>query len=56
MLMVSLFQRKGSVREQISVKSYPVKLVIWALLVVCIVIFGTYGIGYDGSQFIYNRF
>lgn len=56
MLMVSLFQRKGSVREQISVKRYPVKLVIWALLVVCIVIFGTYGIGYDGSQFIYNRF
>lgn len=56
MFIVSLLQRNESVREQIARRSYGLKLLIWAVLVICIVVFGTYGIGYDGSQFIYNRF
>ena len=57
MFLVSLYQeKKGSVREAIDNRSFAMKLVLWCLLFFVIVIFGTYGIGYDASQFIYNRF
>jgi D-alanyl-lipoteichoic acid acyltransferase DltB (MBOAT superfamily) len=56
MLAVSLIQRKGSVREQIAAKPYPVRYIIWMGLFVVILLIGAYGIGYDSSQFIYNRF
>jgi len=56
MLLVSLVQRRGPVREQLAAKRTAVRwLVLWALIV-CIVIFGAYGIGYDATQFIYNQF
>ncbi len=56
MLLVSILQNKGSVREQLSQKPIAVRyLVIW-LLFVAIVVLGAYGIGYDARQFIYNQF
>lgn len=56
MLMVSLVQRSGSVREKIWKKAYPVQFCIWFGLFLCILLLGAYGVGYDASQFIYNRF
>lgn len=56
LLSVSLIQRSGSVREKIAKKSLPVRFAIWYGLLLAILLFGVYGIGYDASQFIYNQF
>jgi D-alanyl-lipoteichoic acid acyltransferase DltB (MBOAT superfamily) len=56
MLLVSLIQRSGSVRDKILARPYPVRFVLWFGLFLCVVLFGAYGVGYDSSQFIYNRF
>lgn len=53
---ISLWQRSGSVREKIAGLAYPVRFLIWYGLLVAVLIMGNYGIGYDASQFIYNRF
>ena len=56
MLGVSLVQRSGSVREKIWKKPYPVQFIVWFGLFLVILLLGAYGVGYDASQFIYNRF
>ena len=56
MFMVSMLQRKGSIRQQLSRKNHCIRYVVFLLLFLAIVIFGTYGIGYESSQFIYNQF
>lgn len=56
MLTVSLLQRKGSVREMISRRPYPVRFMIYYGLFLIVLLMGAYGIGYDASQFIYNQF
>lgn len=56
MLTVSLLQRSGSVREKIASWHYPLRAVVWFGLFLLVLLWGTYGIGYDASQFIYNRF
>lgn len=56
MLGVSLIQRKGSVRERIASRPYPVRFAVWYGLFLGVLLMGTYGIGYDASQFIYNQF
>lgn len=56
MLTVSLLQRGGSVRERISRWNYPLQTAVWFGLFLLVLLWGTYGIGYDASQFIYNRF
>lgn len=56
MFGVSMLQRKGSVRDQISNKPYIVKYVIFVALFFAIVLFGTYGLGYEAAGFIYNQF
>lgn len=56
MLTVSLLQRKGSVRKRIDHWHYPLRVAVWFGLFLLILLWGTYGIGYDASQFIYNRF
>lgn len=53
---VSMIQRSGSVREKISKKPFAFRATVWAALIIVTVVFGAYGIGYDSSQFIYNRF
>ena len=56
MLLVSLSQRGGSVREKIARKPYAVRFVVWYGLFLAVLLMGAYGIGYDASQFIYNQF
>ncbi len=56
MLSVSLVQRRGSVREKIAAKPYTMRFVIWFGLFLLVILWGSYGIGYDASQFIYNQF
>ncbi|MDE7283808.1 MAG: MBOAT family protein, partial [Lachnospiraceae bacterium] len=56
LIIVSLLQRSGSVRDKIAVKPYPVRFIIWYGLFLVILLMGAYGMGYDASQFIYNRF
>lgn len=56
LVAVSLLQRKGSVRERIAARPYPVRFLIWYGLFLAVLLAGAYGIGYDASQFIYNQF
>ena len=56
-LGVSLYKRRrGSVREALYAKPAGVFYGTMALLLVCTVVFGAYGVGYDSTQFIYNQF
>lgn len=45
-----------NVRELLYERPAFVYYTVMALLFVCIIIFGAYGVGYDSSQFIYNQF
>lgn len=56
LIAVSLVQRRGSVRAGIGEKPYAVRVCVWLGLFLAVLLFGVYGIGYDSSQFIYNRF
>lgn len=56
MFSVSMIQRSGSVREKITAKPYVWKAALWFGMFVMVLLWGTYGIGYDASQFIYNQF
>lgn len=56
LVSVSLVQRKGSVRERIAAKPYPVRFALWFGLFLTVLLMGAYGVGYDASQFIYNQF
>lgn len=56
MLAVSLIQNKQKVRNTIASYPYPIRFAIWFGLFLMVLIFGTYGIGYDSGQFIYNQF
>ncbi|MCR5054857.1 MAG: MBOAT family protein, partial [Lachnospiraceae bacterium] len=56
LFIISMIQRKAPVREQISTLSFPVQAAVWSLLFIAVILFGAYSIGYDASQFIYNRF
>lgn len=55
-LGVSLLQRGGSVRDRIAGLKYPLRVCVWFGLFLAVLLTGAYGIGYDASQFIYNRF
>ncbi|MCR5083828.1 MAG: MBOAT family protein [Parasporobacterium sp.] len=56
MLVVSIFAEKTSVLNALSHKPFYARAILWGALFIAIVVFGAYGIGYDASQFIYNRF
>ena len=56
LFVVSLASRTTDIRDRILAKNEIVWYPVLALLFVTILIFGVYGIGYDSSQFIYNRF
>lgn len=56
MLAVSLFQRKGGVRGRLEKKSVVIRYLVYACVLLVIILFGAYSIGYDASQFIYNQF
>jgi alginate O-acetyltransferase complex protein AlgI len=56
MIIVSLAQRKGSVREQMAARPDMIRYAAYVMLLISIITFGAYGIGYDSNQFIYNQF
>lgn len=56
LVVVSLVQRKGSIRERIAARCLPLRFLVWYGLFLAVVVFGAYGIGYSASQFIYNQF
>ena len=56
MLIVSLVQRSESVRVQLWRKPFALRAGLLMTLFLVTLIFGAYGMGYDASQFIYNRF
>ncbi|MCD8324484.1 MAG: MBOAT family protein [Clostridiales bacterium] len=49
-------EKKGSVRDLIWAAPAAWKYVVFGGLLVVVLVFGAYGIGYDSSQFIYNQF
>lgn len=54
---VSLIQeRKGSVRDLIFAAPEICRYAVFFVMVLAVIIFGAYGIGFDQSQFIYNQF
>lgn len=55
-LIVSLLQRKGSVRDMIASKPGIIRFGVYYVLIFVIILLGAYSIGYDASQFIYNQF
>lgn len=56
MFVVSMLGRNGSVREKISQKPYIIRYGIFVLLFFTVLLCGSYGIGFDAKQFIYNQF
>lgn len=56
-LTVSLIKlRAGNVRDRLYQKPCALYYHVMALLLIVILVFGAYGVGYDSSQFIYNQF
>ncbi len=54
---VSMAGRSGSVRDKLEKKlPMPLRWGLFTVLLLVIVVFGAYGLGYDASQFIYNQF
>lgn len=56
MFTVSMLGRRESVREIISRKPYIVRFGIFVILFFATLLFGSYGVGFDAKQFIYNQF
>lgn len=57
LLYVSILQEKGvAVREMILHKAVYIRWTLYILAILSIMIFGTYGFGYQGQDFIYGGF
>lgn len=56
LILVSMVQRTGKVRDKIAGRPYAVRFILWYGLFLVTLLVGIYGIGYDASQFIYNQF
>ena len=57
MFAVSLFQeKKGSVREALLKQNAALRYTLIFLLFLAVLLLGSYGIGYDAGNFIYNQF
>ena len=56
MFAVSLAGRNGSIREKISHKPYVVRYGLFLTLFFAILLLGSYGVGFDAQQIIYNQF
>ncbi len=57
MFAVSLFEeKKGSVREALLKQNAAVRYALIFLLFLAVLLLGSYGIGYDAGNFIYNQF
>lgn len=57
LLCVGILQEKGmAVREVILHKAVYIRWTLYILVILCIMVFGTYGFGYQGQDFIYGGF
>ena len=57
MFGVSLYQEKrGSVRDALAAKAAPVRYALIFALFLVVILMGSYGIGYNAANFIYNQF
>lgn len=56
LMVVSLIQRHGSIRERLFKRNMWLQFGVIALLAAVVMIFGSYGMGYDASSFIYINF
>ncbi|HAL19739.1 MAG TPA: MBOAT family protein, partial [Ruminococcaceae bacterium] len=57
MLVISTLQEKGiNVRDTLAKQVLPVRWTVYICLVLSVIIFGAYGIGYDAVDFIYGQF
>ncbi len=52
----SILKEKGSIRSQLAKKPVFIRYLAYYSIIIAIIIFGAYGVGYDSSQFIYNQF
>lgn len=55
-LVVSLIQRSGSVREKLAARPMWLRYTTYFVIFLAILLFGAYGVGYNSSQFIYSQF
>ena len=55
-LVVSLIQRSGSVREKFAERPILLRYTAYFVMFLAVILFGAYGVGYDASQFIYSQF
>ncbi|MBR3032451.1 MAG: MBOAT family protein [Clostridiales bacterium] len=57
LFVVSMIGRSGSVRDKMEKKiPFAGRWAVFSVLLIVIIVFGAYGLGYDASQFIYNQF
>ncbi len=56
LLVVSLWQQKGSVRDKIAGFCLPVRFGIWYALLFYVILLGYYGPGFSAAEFIYQGF
>ena len=56
MLLISILQETGSVRQKLAARPLVVRFAAVFLLFVTVLVAGCYGHGYNASQFIYNQF
>lgn len=54
--ITSMLQRKCPVREYLEEKPFVVRYLVFVGLLISVVLFGVYGVGYDSAGFIYNQF
>lgn len=56
LLLVSLLQQKGSVRDMIAAHKLPLRWLIWYALLFWVILFGCYGPEFSDAEFIYQGF
>ena len=54
--VVSLAQRKGSVRDAVAKRPLLIRWVLWYALLFAVILLGYYGPGYSAAEFIYQGF
>lgn len=56
LLIISIMQQKGSVRDRIAVKRWWIRWIIWYALIFYVILLGCYGLEYSAAEFIYQGF
>ena len=56
LLVVSVLQQKGSVREMIAGRKLPFRWILWYALLFYVILLGCYGPEYSAAEFIYQGF